>query len=233
MLWNEDKEKELLAAVGKARPVSQATVATAAEALEVSTRSVSAKLRKMGHEVDKVGPRGKVFSDEEEAALVKFLNGNVGKFTYAEIAEKFASGKFSSKQVQGKILSLELTDAVKPTPKKESVKTYSDAEEIVFVKMAKAGKFLEEIAEALNKSLASVRGKALSLTRTKTLDGIPTQRETHAANKVDPIDALGDLSEMTVAEIAEKTGKTVRGIKTIITRRGKACKDYKAKVKAA
>lgn len=233
MSWTDEREAQLLAAVGAERPVSQETVAKAAAELEVSTRSVSAKLRKMGNEVDKVGARARAFTDEQEAALSSFLNDNPGAFTYAEIAGKFADGKFSAKQVQGKILSMELTGSVKPTPKKESVKTYTDAEEATFVAMAKAGKFLEEIADALGKSLASVRGKALSLNRTQALD-IPKQRESHAANKEDPFDALGDkVSDMTVNEIAEATGKTPRGVRTIITRRGKSAKDYKAKVKAA
>lgn len=232
-MWTEDREAQLLDAVGADRPVSQGTAASAAEVLDVSTRSISAKLRKMGVEVEKAGPRARKFSEEQEAALVDFLSNNDGDFTYAQIAEAFASGEFSAKQIQGKVLSLELTSAVKATPKKESVKTYSDEEEATFVAMAKAGKYLEEIAEALGKSLASVRGKALSLTRTEVLDGIPAQKESHAATKVDPIEALGDISGMTVAEIAEASGKTVRGVKTIITRRGLEAADYKAKAKKA
>ena len=48
MTWDKDREAALLAAVGDARPVSQEAVAKAAAELEVSTRSASAKLRKMG-----------------------------------------------------------------------------------------------------------------------------------------------------------------------------------------
>ena len=232
-MWTEDREKQLLEAVGADRPVTQETVAAAAETLDVSPRSVSAKLRKMGEEVEKAGPRARVFSDQQEADLVDFLNANSGKFTYAEIAEAFGGGEFSAKQIQGKVLSLELTDAVKATPKKESVKTYTDAEEETFVKLASGGAFLEDIAEALGKSLASVRGKALSLNRTQGLD-IPKQRESHAAIKADIIAELhesGELPNLTVAEIAEKSGKTVRGVKTIITRRNYVAADYKAKPK--
>jgi hypothetical protein len=232
-MWTEEKEAELLGVVGDARPVTQATAAAAAEALEVSTRSISAKLRKMGVEVEKAGPRARKFSDEQAAALAAFLGDNEGSFTYAEIAEQFAGGEFSSKQIQGKILSMELTEAVKPTPKKESQKTYSEAEEATFIKLANAGAFLEDIAEALDRPLNSVRGKALSLNRTEVLASIPKQRD-RAPAKVDPIDELGDkIVEMTVNEIAEATGKTPRGVRTIITRRGLVCADYKAKKKAA
>ncbi len=80
-MWTEEREAQLLAEVGDARPVSQSVAAAAAEALEVSTRSVSAKLRKMGVEVEKAGPRARKFSDEQEAALVEFLSNNEGAYT--------------------------------------------------------------------------------------------------------------------------------------------------------
>lgn len=229
MSWTDERVEQLLSVVGNERPVSQDTVAEAAEALEVSARSVGAKLRKMEVEVEKVGPRARKFSEEQEAALSAFLEANSGEYTYAEIADQFADGEFSAKQVQGKILSMELTDAVKPTPKKETQKTYSDSEEDTFVKLANSGAFLEDIADALDRTLPSVRGKALSLSRAGSIEGIPKQRESHAANKVDPLEALGDISELTVADIAEATGKTERGIRVMITRRGLVCKDYKAK----
>jgi len=233
--WTPEREAQLLETIGAQRPVSQVTAAGAAEVLDVSTRSVSAKLRKMGVEVDKVGPRARKFSDEQEAALVAFLASNTGKFTYAEIAENFADNNFSSKQIQGKVLSLELTGSVKPTPKQESQKTYTDQEEEVFVRMAKGGAFLEDIADKLGKSLASVRGKALSLNRTQEL-AIPKQRESHAKVRVDVIEELfnaGKLEGMTVTEIAEASGKTARGVKTIITRRQYKAADYNAKTPKA
>lgn len=232
-MWTEDRVKQLLDVIGDERPVSQETAATAAEALEVSTRSISAKLRKMGEEVEKAGPRARKFSEEQEAALVAFLEENHGEFTYAELAEQFAGGEFSSKQVQGKVLSLEMTDAVKATPKKVIEKKYSDEEEITFITMARAGKYLEEIADALAKTVPSVRGKALSLTRTGELEGIPGQRD-KAPEKIDYFDNLGAdaILEMSVDQLAEGSGKTPRGVRTILTRRGYCAADYKAKKKA-
>jgi transposase len=231
-MWTEEREAQLLEAVGDERPVTQETAAAAAEALDVSTRSVSAKLRKMGVEVEKAGPRARKFSEEQEAALVAFLDDNSGDFTYAEIAEQFADGEFSAKQIQGKILSLEMTDSVKPTPKKVAEKKYSEEEEATFVTMARAGKFLEEIAAALDKTLPSVRGKALSLTRTGELEAIPAQRD-KAPEKVDYFEDLGAaaIADLTVDQLAEGSGKTPRGVRTILTRRGYDAADYKAKKK--
>ena len=227
--WTDERVATLVEIVDGESPVSQATVEKAAEALEVSNRSVSAKLRKMDVEVDKVSARAKTFTDDQAADLVEFVTDNANTFTYAEVAEKFA-GDFTTRQIQGKILSLELTDLIVKTPPKESTKTYSDAEEVKFIELATSGAFLEDIADALNRPLASVRGKALSLSRIHGID-IPKQRESHAAVKVDALTELGDISKLTVKEIAEAIEKTERGVKTMITHRGLECADYKARPK--
>lgn len=224
--WTEERTEELQTFVGSESPVSQATVAQAAEHFETSTRSVSSKLRKMGIEVELASANAtKAFTDAQADALSNFVQNNSGKFTYGEIAEQFEGGAFTAKQIQGKILSLELTEDVKPTPKPESVKTYSDAEEVQFIALVKKGAFVEDIASALNRPVASVRGKALSLLRTNKIDQIPKQRD-KAAPQEDPLVALGDISKLSVEDIAEKLGKTVRGIKTMLTRRGISAANY-------
>ena len=50
--WTDERTAQLTAFVGSESPVSQDTVAEAAEELETSTRSISSKLRKMGYEVE-------------------------------------------------------------------------------------------------------------------------------------------------------------------------------------
>ena len=50
--WTDERTEELVSFVGDESPISQATVAEAAEQLETSTRSISSKLRKMGFEVE-------------------------------------------------------------------------------------------------------------------------------------------------------------------------------------
>ena len=58
-------------------------------------------------------------------------------------------------------------------------------------------------------------------------------KESHAKEKEDVLEALGDVANMTIAQIAEATGKTERGIKTTLTRRGIDCADYKGAEKKA
>lgn len=233
--WNDDAVTSLLRIVGDETPVSVATVEEAAETLGFTTRSIAAKLRQLDREVASMAKeKTTAFTDTETDQLADFVENNVGRYTYKEIAEQFAGGKFTAKQIQGKLLALELTGAVKPAEKVEIARTYTEAEEATFIQMAERGAFIEDIAQALNKTVASIRGKALSLTRKGQIAKIPAQRESHAKDQVDPIVALGDsISSMTVAEIAKAVDKTERGLRTLLTRRGINVADYKGADKKA
>lgn len=233
--WSEEVVSELLSIVGDESPVSVNAVEAAAEKLGFTIRSIAAKLRQLDREVASMAKsKESAFSEAEGAELAAFVNANAGQLTYKEIAEQFAGGKFNHKQVQGKILALELTSAVKAAEKVEAVRTYTEAEEAKFVKLVNDGAFIEEIATALAKTLPSVRGKALSLLRSGQIDKIPAQKESHAKESGDPVDALGsEVANMTVAEIAKAVDKTERGIRTLLTRRGIKVADYDGAQKKA
>ena len=225
--WTDERTQQLVDFVGDTSPISQAMVAEAAEDLETSTRSVSSKLRKMGYDVELASSvSNRTFTDEQEATLQAFVTDNSGQYTYADIASSFEGGHFSAKSIQGKILSMELTSHVKPAEKPESVRTYSPEEENTFTSMVNDGAFVEEIAEALGKSVNSIRGKALSLLRSGDIGAIPKQKETKGSSKADPLAEVSDIENMNVEDIADEIGKTVRGVKTMLTRRGLTCADY-------
>jgi len=79
--------------IGGESPVSQATVANAAEELETSVRSVSSKLRKMGFDVELASASAtKSFSDEQESALA-----NMQKLHQTLKAELFQLSQFKVK----------------------------------------------------------------------------------------------------------------------------------------
>ena len=233
--WSDEAVDQLMSIVGNASPVSVEAVEQAAEALGFTTRSVASKLRQLDREVASLAQaKTSAFTADEGADLADFVEANAGKLTYKQIAEHFADGKFTAKQIQGKLLALEMTGSVKPAEKVEIARTYSDAEEAKFIKMAESGSFIEDIATALNKTVASVRGKALSLTRKGQISKIPAQRESHAKESIDPVTALGDkISTMTVAEIAAAVDKTERGLRTLLTRRGIKVADYDGAAKKA
>lgn len=231
--WSDEAVATLLSCVGDSDPVSASSVEKAAVVLGVSTRSISSKLRQLDREVVSLAAaKTSKFTEDQSNRLKDFVAENEGQLTYKEIAEHFDGGAFSPKQIQGKLLALELTGSVKPSEKVEAARVYTEEEEAKFISLVNKGSFIEDIAVALNKSIASVRGKALSLTRSGEIDKIPTQKESHAVNTVDPIIALGEkIVSMTVSQIAEAVDKTERGIKTLLTRRGIKVSDYDGKSK--
>jgi hypothetical protein len=233
--WSDESVATLLGIVGNQNPVTVDAVTQAAEALGKSTRSIASKLRQLDREVASLAKeKTSVFTAEEGQDLADFVEANAGVLTYKQIAENFMDGKFSAKQIQGKLLALELTGSVKPSEKVEAQRTYTEAEESKFISMAQAGQFIEDIAAALGKTVASIRGKALSLTRSNQISKIPAQRESHAKDTVDPVTALGDrIHTMTVDEIAAAVDKTPRGLRTLLTRRGIKVADYDGAQKKA
>lgn len=221
--WTEERTAQLVNGVGDETPVSRSTVADLAAELGTSTRSVGAKLRKLGYDVETASAEPKKFSDEVTEELRHFVTQNTGEYTYAEIAERFP-GDFTAKAIQGKILSMELTGHIKEAPKPESTKQYTADEEATVLRLIQEGKFVEEIADVVGKSVQSVRGKALSLQRAGQIEAMPKQRDVKGP-AVDPLDSL-DIASMNVADIAAAIGKTDRGVKTMLTRRGLTAADY-------
>lgn len=235
--WTTEFEAKLVQAVAGLGIVSQETLQDVAEAFalesgkEVTKRQIGSKLRKMEVEVEKAGVKARSWTDEEAAALSAFVNANANAMTYAELAAAFNGGSHTTRQVQGKILSLELTGLVKPTEKKAAVKSYSDAEEATIVQMAASGAFLEDIAAALSKELNSIRGKALSMSRSIAGFVIPAQK-VKAEARADVLEGL-DVTTLTIAQVAEKSGKSERGVKSMLSRRGLSCVDYDGAAKRA
>lgn len=234
--WTPERVQSLVGLVGTDThaEVSANLQATAADQLGVSIRSIASKLRNLEYVVASTAVKAVAkYTPAQEEELRAFVESNAGQFTYAEIASNVLGGVKSAKEIQGKLLSMELFDKVKPTPKVEVAKKYSDEEETKFIGLMQSGAFLEDIASAMDRPLNSVRGKALSLTRTDESLEMPKQKESHAAVKVDALAGLASIEEMTVAEIATAIEKTDRGVKTMLTRRGITVKDYDGAKKQA
>ena len=235
--WSEHIVEELMGVIGEDTSVEVALgtidglVSTLSEFGDFSDRSIAAKVRNLGFSVEKVGKKAPTFTEDQETELYDFALANSGVYTYGEIAAALFDGQMSTRQIQGKLLSMELTEHVKPTEKKEVAKKYSDEEEATFIKLANSGAFIEDIAEALGKSINSIRGKALSLNRRDGME-IPKTRD-HVEPKVDPLTALGDVSGLTVLDIATAIDKTERGVKTMLTKRGITAADYDGAAKHA
>ena len=190
--------------------------------LDFPRRSVTAKLRKLGYAVPKKPGAAPVFSADETTALSSFLSANSGNMTAEDIAEAFADAKFTARQINGKALSLEMTSHIKPAEKKVTPRTYSEAEEAQISTMVSDGAYLEDIVDAVGRSVNSIRGKLLSM-------GMKAPQRDKKDVKADPYAGIEDMLDSTVEEIATSFDKTVRGVKTVLTRRGLSCADYTPK----
>jgi|TARA_Y100000389_G_scaffold197556_1_gene232365 hypothetical protein len=206
--------------------ITEDTIIALCDEFDFPRRSVTAKLRKLGYDVPTKPKAAPAFDADETAALTSFLEGNSGVHTAEEIAAHFTGEwgrEVTSRQVNGKALSLEMTAHIKPAEKKVAPRTYSEAEEAQISDMAGSGAFLEDIADALGKSVNSVRGKLLSMQLKAP------QRDKKAA-KSDSYEGIEDMAtSMSVAELADQFGKSERGVKTVLTRRGISATDYTPK----
>lgn len=225
--YTPELEARMLEVVGS--QVTEDNIAALMQETGYPRRSITAKLRSLGRGDVPTLTEAPVFTADETNALSEFLTSNSGAFTAAEISEKFMSGKFTDRQVRGKALALELTAHIKKVEAKVKPKTYTDAEEATIAKMVEAGKFLEEIAEAVGKPVNSVRGKLLSM----ELKAPQRDKKAPVAGGSYP-DLATVAPTMTVEELVAhyqktKEGTTARGIKTALSRRGINAKNYEAK----
>ena len=202
--------------------VTEEIIESLMDEFDFPRRSVTAKLRKLGYDVPKKPGAAPVFSAEETDELSSFLEENSGNLTAEEISQQFAGGKFTARQINGKALSLEMTGHVKPAEKKVTPRTYSEDEESKISEMVEGGSYLEEIADAMGRSVNSIRGKLHTM-------GLKAPQRDKKDSKADPYAGIEDMLDQTVEEIAEAFDKTVRGVKTVLTRRGLACADYTPK----
>lgn len=233
--WNEETTAQLTALAGDgSETISQARLTEISEELGTTNRSAGSKLRKLGFSVQKVSElNSSAWSEADEAELVQFVQDNAGSYTYGEIAEIFQNGAYGPKQVQGKILSLEMTDKVKRTEKKAAPKKYTEEQEAKFVELMKQEAFLEDIATQMGVTINSARGKALSLTQAHEGLKMPVQKESRATKtNADALEGL-NVEALTIEELATKTGHTPRGLKSMLSRRGISCADYDGAAKRA
>jgi len=230
--WTEEATAQLTAAVADIDgDISNETVEAIAAELGTSDRSVAAKLRSLDYSVALKSAKPATFSAEDTDNLRSFIEANEGKFNVHTLSEAFLGGKYTSKQLQGKLLAMELSHYLAHTPKKEVVGKYSPEQEAQIVALVAAGSCIEDIATALEADVKSIRGKLLSMLRKEVITSIPKSKNPPKDTKVDLFSGV-DVANLTVAEIAEQIGKTERGVKAMLTRRAVNAKDYTAKVKA-
>lgn len=227
--WNQETTQELSDMV-TSDVVSREQLIELSEHFDVSTRSIQSKLRYMGISVEPKTAAKVEWTEDQVEELVTLLDEQPNTYTYKELAAQLDNG-FDARQVQGKVLSLKMYDAVKPTEKTAYQSDYTDEQTETLIQMASEGAFMESIAEAVGKPLNSVRGKALSLLRSGSIDSIPLQENTKPSNgKVSILSGVVGIENKTVEQLAEELNKTPRGIKTSLAKQRLSCADYTPKV---
>ena len=215
----ETRMKEVLSVKPTREGIAQLVAEFSTEGSPYPEKSVAAKARALSLAVQSA-EKSPVFTAEEGAALTALLQGNHQVFTSAEVAEKFAGGKFSPKQISGKALALKRVDALRKTEKKVVAKKYSPEEEARITELQAGGASLEKIAAELGKEVTQMRGKLLSMKLT-------APQENKKAPKTGAYEGLEILAPtMTVEELVAHYDKTPRGVKTMLTRKGLVAKDY-------
>lgn len=229
--WTDERTNTLIGIVGAEDPVTQETVKEAAETLETTPLSVAAKLRKLGYNVESVSAtRTKSFTDEQEATIRSVLESEPNKHTPADLSVILFGNEEKAKQVQGKVLSMDLSHLLMRVPPKVVVKKFTDEETDKIAELINSGAYLEDIAEAMGRDIKQIRGKALAMQRSHGT-AFPPQRDKKTKTPVDPFDGL-DVASLTVEELAKELEKTERGIKTMLTYRELTAKDYDGAAKA-
>lgn len=235
--WTEElttELSELASAQVKDGVLAYSDAVDIAEKMELEIRSVTSKLRNIGFNVAKKEAKKPTFTDAEAEKLRNFLEDNYGIYTYSEITEKLFGDSYSPRAVQGKILAMELSSHVKPSEKKTTPKSFTEDEESSIVDMATDGSYLEDIAEALGKSVNQIRGKALSMLRAGTITQLPQQKVKKADNHSNMFSSvLNSIADLTVSQLAEQLDRSEVVIKSGLTRNKLKCADYDGEQRAA
>ena len=88
--WSDETVNKLMSLIGGQRPVSAATVESAAHALgdDFTPRSVASKLRQLEVEVASMAKeKTSAFTEDEGAELAEFVVNNTGEYTYKQLTD--------------------------------------------------------------------------------------------------------------------------------------------------
>jgi len=206
--YTEEMVEQINSVLNGAVEATAENIVQLTEALNVPEKSLGAKLRSMGVTTPKKA--GKVaFSEAETEQFIALVDQGLNA---QEIADTL--GK-RIRQIYGKALSLKLH--VEAPAKEEYVKKYTPEQEATIATMVEAGSFIEDIAEAFDKSVAQIRGKLLSMKlkapqkNHKEVNRTVVYTDEIIASVVAMVKA-GNTSE----EIAESLDLNPRGVKSRI-----------------
>ena len=117
------------------------------------------------------GYKREYFSPKDSKELIELIKKNYKKYSLDELTEFFKNGKFEKCQILGVLNFNSLGSHLRK--KIQSNSNYTQEESDLIVKMAKKGKYIEEIAEALNRKPRQISCKCANMIKNNLIKKRP------------------------------------------------------------
>jgi predicted transcriptional regulator len=188
---------------------------------DISERSLASKMRHMGFKIEKKA--GKVTAKsytEAEEAKIRELAMKEGVWM-EDIAD--ALGR-DTKSIGGKLISMGIYGIKKKNKKvNDTPKMFSAEDEATILEMIDANKvvYIEDLADALGKSVKQVRGKLAGM----RIKGVKTRNKKAPKAKIYTDEVIAEIKEelskgKSLEDIAKARGLNERGMLVTLTRLG-------------
>ena len=197
---------------------------------DFSEKSLSAKIRFMGGNLEKKVAKAKVktFSEEDEQIIKEMTSDPDNMPFLEEIAERL--GK-EPKQVRGKLVSMKVRGVKKRDVKEPKAKAFTEEDEQLIRDMTSDPDnlpFIEDIAERLNVEVKKLRGKIASM----KIKGVRSKNTKAPKAKIYTDELKEELKELvkshTIEQIAEMKNLNFIGLRSILGKMGLIEKKAKA-----
>jgi hypothetical protein len=106
--------------------------------------------------------------------LLSFASKNYKVYTLEELEQSFKNGRFNSRQISGVLNLNNLGSFIKK--KIENKSNYTQEEVDLIIKMNNEGKFIEDIAEALQKNIRNISCKCASMIKNQLIKRCPQRK---------------------------------------------------------
>lgn len=157
LLLSRNYRKDLIEwAEEQGKPIPPSAVMYKASLLGTSSGELAKVLHYLGYTpMNYVPTASKVWNLNDEEELIEFIRQNEKKLTFEELAKAVCGGKYSTRQITGKTISLGLQSLVKS----RSYHKYSDEETKYLIKLLKLGCTYYQIVAETSRSIKSISTK--------------------------------------------------------------------------
>lgn len=216
MLLSQNYRQDLLAwGAEQESPIDFKLVIYKAQELNTSSTELCKALHYLGFTIQNyITSKNKAWNINDENELLDFIRENEGKLTFADLARMVCGGKYSARQVTGKVAALGLSSLVVST----TYKRFSDEETESLINLLHLGCEYPQIIQELGKSTHSIGRKISYLKK----EGLITQRDIDF-----PVGLAYDTEHLLLAEVARLHSISITLAKFLMRRYKLNCIDFK------